>query len=447
MDLLPGEMLLEIFQYLSPADLLPLTVLSRTFNEVISGSKLVHKLELNFRKLNSDEATLGLRRYSQLVIGFFNVRAHHAILQDIGADIVSLTFKNCKLKLDVLRKVLNATPNVTKLTFDKLKLSDVPNEMKQPLPSLSDLVVSSIESDPRLFRVLNKCTAIELKLKHSSSDGIFYFTDFNQFLKHQKQLKSFVVEGMYKTSLFTDDSLNKVCFQLESFSVRNSFFQQTVHLKSFIEGQAETLTHFEASAVEQCDFSTVLNQMKQLKRLKVSDILLNYLESLPTVETLEVIGNKLYDAIYEKTPNVKHLKLKWVKKGEALHKVDRCMSNLESLEVTEGSIDGLLVPTLKRLELRRASDQCPGFFNHSRDIEHLTLENCSFVNDEYFECVAKSCPLLTSLTITGCDKLTNKSLALLGESCSDLKMIRVDGAKEKLDWQLLPMRKDLIVFI
>lgn len=358
-----------------------------------------------------------------------------------------LTFKNCKLKLDVLRKVLNATPNVAKLTFDKLKLSDVPNEMKQPLPSLSELVISSIESDPRLYRVLSKCTAIELKLTHSTSDGIFYFTDFNHFLKAQKQLKSFVVDGMYKTSLFTDDSLNKVSFQLESFSVRNSLFQQTVHLKSFIEGQVETLKHFEAYKVDQCDLSAVLNQMKQLKRLKVSDILLNYLESLPTVETLEVIGSRVNDAIYEKTPNVRHLKLKWVKKRESLHKVDRCMNNLESLEVTEGAIDGLLVPTLRRLELRCAADQCPGFFTLNRDIEQLKLENCSFVNDEYIEAIAKNCPLLIALTITGCGKFTNKSLSLIGESCSSLKMIRIDGARERLNWQLLPMRKELNVFI
>lgn len=447
MNFLPSELLLEIFKHLSSSDLLALTSLCTVFDETISNSKLVHKLLLNFRKLNGEAESIGSRRYINLNIGFYKPNVHHSILQNIGSNLTRLSFKSNKFKLDSLRKIINLTPNVTSLSFERITLSDVPKAMKRPFPELFQTRLTLKESDPRILRILSNCEANHFGLHQSSEDSYVDFTDVIRFLRSQTQLKTLEFSGFCKTSLFTDDALDKVNLNLESVSVKDSLFHRTVHLKSFIEGQWRSLTRAEFSALELFDVSTILNRLKNLKCLTISDVSLNYLEPLPRVEELTVIGQKVSEEIFDKFPSVKRLRLKRVRKKSILNNISKCMKELESLEVEDGSISELNIETVKVLSLKNIDSCSPDFsLLLNPNIEHLSIENCSSISDEVIESISQSLNQLKSLNINQSGRITNKSLESIQHSLKLLEKLTIISQND-LNWKLLSSRKNLKLFI
>ena len=445
MESMPNEILLNIFEYLSASDLIALSTLCRVFNFVISDFKLVKKLHLNFRKLNGDESSIGNRRYVQLKIGTFMPSLHYPILQDIGIDLMNLSFKNLKLKLDLIRKILVGTPNVTKLSFDRVTLSDVPKVMKQPFPQLKNVNLSSTASDPRLYRVIRDCNFIEIAISQRADDGFYRFVELNRLLHSQIMLKHFSVDGLCKTSLFADDNLDKVKFCLESFSVTDSIFQRTIHLKTFIEAHAATLRKLQISKIKLCDFSTVLNKLNQLKSLSLATIDLGYLEPMLSVEELSIAGHKITEAALDKFPSVKLLKMTRVDKKSILDVLSRSMMWLEDVEVTECPIDCLNVPTIKRLSLKRVNFPS-NFFKIHHKIEHLIIRNCSVVTNEVIKELAQNVQSLKSLILIKSGFFTNDSLLAIRDFCNSLTELRIEGQTD-LDWKLLENRKELKIYI
>lgn len=137
MNFLPPEIILKIFGELSSSDLLNLSSISKYFNEIISNSELSNSLTLNFRKLNDNSPENAIQRnYRKLKIGFYKVNVHSEIINEIGGNLTQIEFAFCHLKLDLMRKILLICKNVKKIKFLKAKLSDVPNEVKLPLPAL-----------------------------------------------------------------------------------------------------------------------------------------------------------------------------------------------------------------------------------------------------------------------------------------------------------------------
>lgn len=447
MELLPKEMLFGIFEYLPASDLISLTAVCSAFDEAISNSKLVKKLLLSFRKLNGEDGSIGRRRYVQLQIGYFKPTYHFSILSDIGAQVVSLTFKNHKFKLDLIRRILVATSNVKTLKLERIRLSDVPNIMKQPFPELKQLSLTSNESDPRVYRVMMKCSLKDLRIRQSAQDNFSNFSDLIHLLQTQVHLKHFTLDGFCKTGLFSDDALDETNFQLESFSLKNSTFQRTVHLKSFVEFHTVTLNQFEMCNVALCDFSAVLNQSKQLKVLNISNVSLNYLETLETVEELAITGHKVVGKVLCKMPCVQRLKLKWMKDKRLLSIISDSMKDLECVEVTDGAIEGLNIPTMRMLTLCSV-DQCPDdFFKINYGLEELRIENCSFISDRMVENIAESLLKLKSLTIMNSGKITNESLKAINDSCLALRNIKISRSGDNLDWKLLENSRDVKIYI
>lgn len=452
MNFLPEEILLDIFQFLSASELLALSTVSKVFNYVINDSKLVQKLQIAFRKLSGDEESIGNRRYSRLKIGFYKPTVHYAILKSIGDELTSLSFVNYKLKLDTIRKILNETPNVRNLKFERVSLSDVPNVMKLPHPQLKIKTLTSVVSDPRLFRVIQNCTVQELNLTQDEHDNYVNFVDLVRLLRLQSCLTSLCLIGFCKTSLFSDNSLDSVDFCLRKFLLADCVFQQTIHLKSFLGAHVESLREINISEVAMCDLSTVLNQMRKLKNLILSNVSMSYLEALPSVEELTICGNKVPEIVLEQTLKVKRLRLKHVRNRRMLSSISENLTDIESLVLVEGSLEQLAVPSIRKLSISSVND-CPTcFFEIHCNIEFLCIENCNFIDDETIRDVANWLGNLKSLTLKctkkNCREITDKSLEMIRDHCKSIELIRIEGFKNKLNWKLLTeARRDLKIYI
>lgn len=233
MNCLPPEILLEIFQYLNAADLLSLCSISQQFNGIISKSELSHKLTLNFRKLNGENVIT--RQYRRLRIGFYKLHIHTSILNEIGTNLVFLEFAFCKLKLDLIRKILLACMNIRQLHFTRAQLTDVPNEVKLPLPALFNLDLVVTCSDPRIFRILYGCEVKSVTSDHTYKNSTGDLSFFTKFLSYQDHLEELDLRDFHHTSLFNDHELDSVRFRLKVLRLRNLNLAKTVHFKKFME--------------------------------------------------------------------------------------------------------------------------------------------------------------------------------------------------------------------
>lgn len=65
---LPAEMLLEIFDYLNPSDLLNITKTTTKFSQIVNQTKLAEKFTLTLNEEFHEREWIGSRKYSQLRI-------------------------------------------------------------------------------------------------------------------------------------------------------------------------------------------------------------------------------------------------------------------------------------------------------------------------------------------------------------------------------------------
>lgn len=447
MNFLPSEVLSEIFLHLNGDELLKLTSCCRSFNDTISSNfNISRKLQMTFRKLNcGEENSLGNRRYEKLRIKFVKVSLHLPMIEKIGDGITDLNFTNCRFKLDVIRRILLATTKVKFLSFDSTRLSDVPNKIKSPIPQYEMKSLRCSESDPRLFKVVISCQVENLSVNGGEFSD---FSDFDSLLKLQRYLNELQLDNFTKTSLFTDNTLShRLSFNLKSFTVTSSVFFKTIYLKTFAENQAKLLEKLRIHDVELCDFSSVVNQTKKLKVLEISNVSLNFLDVVQTIEELLITGNKFSTELCGKFPHVKKLKLTHVKNKEVLNKLSMNLKEIECLEIVEGSIEGLEMPTLRKLTLKSVIQIPVRFFGVHSEVEILQLENCTNCNDEIVEEIARNLKSLKSMTIFGSEKISDESLKTLKQFSTKLEVIKIKGTKEKLNWNIFEKQRNIKIYI
>lgn len=430
---LPEEVLFEIFQYLDDQDLLSLTTASKVFNDIISSTKLSKRILLKFRKRNRDCSTVGQRRYTKLRIGCFPP-SFSVVLHEIGQNLTDLSFKNCGLKFDIVRRILVETPNVARLTCDRVELFDVSRNTKQPLPALKNLHVTCYSTPSSLFRLLHNCSVSELVVQ----DNIYSVGGLAGFLRTQRKLEHLSLESC-DLELFEDSALNDVSFALKSFSLTKAKPIQTAHLKQFLELHSPSLEKLELF-VHCCDFSAELNQMRKLKSLTVTNAYMAYLEPLPTVEELTLNGPNNVGEVYTKFPCLKSLTLRRIGSHSILEKISQNMRDLEKVHVFEGSISDLQVPSVKSLTLEKV-DRCQEeFFAIHKNIESLDLHYCAFIDDLAIADIARNVRNLKSLSLIGCKRISNESISTIRDECKQLNKIIIRASSESLDWRLLQQK-------
>lgn len=403
MQSLPTEIILEIFKYLPADDLLELTATCKVYRELIAGSKLVKKLELKFRKLNGDKSTLGDRQYSRLRVGFIRKQLHYELLDRIGRELTAVTFRNNKLKIDTIRAALVLCPSITELTFDNSWLTDVPKILKRPFPVLSGVKLSAVNSDPRVFRILRDCSVVELEICLTST---FFndFTDTKQFLLGQSSIENLSLHGFYRTNFFEDNTLDKVKFQLKSFTLKQATFLRTDHLKRFLKGQMTSLERLHVAGIDNCDLSDILNQSASLRSLKISLMALNYLEPMTSVTELDITCHKTCNLeVFRKFPCLKHLRLSRVGQEAISKAISENFQTLESLELDGGSACDIMLKKLKKLTLKSTPE--PPLHGLLINLEELIVERCYFVDDEYLKSIKRLMTRLRILTIVDCGSI------------------------------------------
>lgn len=184
MDLLPKEMMLEIFQFLQTRELLALTAVSRNFNQIINTERLLDKIPLY---LNVDEEKLAAkefiargasylevksfiksslidssRKYTRIVIG--NIEGEDAIecLQKWSTNVKQLTFRRGCYSLKHICKILVVCPNIKRLRFCRGSLRGDINIEGCELPKLALKALHLENVGSQIFKVLKESKVFKI---------------------------------------------------------------------------------------------------------------------------------------------------------------------------------------------------------------------------------------------------------------------------------------------
>lgn len=375
MDILPKELLLEIFTYLPAEDLLSLTLTCHKFNEIISNnSKLLENFEIQFISDYANNEWIGSRKYTRLFIdGSWGIYFLY-ILKDIGPDIIDLVINCSDFAVAYVKQILLMCENLKNLTFYNATDDSDPQDYGYPFVKY-DLDYFYFRGDIGVFKLFIECTAKELDVRRDYDDESKDVSGLKTFLKAQKNLSDLKMENFDKTSsLFDDDSLTALNFSLKNLKLKNFDDYCSYNYWEFLENHKDSLEYLEVCSVNH-EAITPFRKFKNLKTLKMSNMCSDFSE-LCSVETLYL---KDVDGKWsEKFKNVKNLVIS--QNVEDIAQVES-LQKLDNLKISNCSIPTLKIPTVKRLTLKKIELEStkPFEYENGCEIEELKIIKCKNV--------------------------------------------------------------------
>lgn len=114
-----------------------------------------------------------------------------------------------------------------------------------------------------------------------------------------------------------------------------------------------------------------------------------------------------------------------------------CIRSDAKWQITDSTFDGAIFPLLLSLDLtdcRRISDSllsalikvCPVLLS-------ITVDNCPDISDIGIKAVATGCPQIENISMNGCLRVTNDGVAALAATCPELHRIKFDGCHQVTD--------------
>ncbi|XP_070501434.1 uncharacterized protein [Chironomus tepperi] len=375
MDILPKELLIEIFTYLPAEDLLSLSLTCHTFNELISNnSKLLENFEVQFIFDYVNNEWIGSRKYTRLFIDGSSGIYFLYILKDIGPDIVNLVINCSDFAVAYVKQILLMCENVKNLTIYNATNDSDPQDYGYPFLKYN-LDYFYFRGDIDVFKLFVDCTAKELDVRRDYDDESKDVSGLKQFLKAQKDLSDLKMENFDKTSsLFGDDSLNLVNFRLKNLKLKNFDDYCSYNYWEFLDNHKESLVYLEVCFVNHEAISP-FRKFRNLKTLKMYNMCSDFNE-LTSIETLYL---KDVDGKWsEKFKNVKNLVIS--QNVEEIVQVES-LRKLDNLKMSNCSMPTLKIPAVKRLTLKKVELEStkPFEYEDGCEIEELKIIKCKNV--------------------------------------------------------------------
>lgn len=450
MDLLPKEMLLEIFKYLPAHDLLSLTEVCSTFYHLIgSTERLLDKIPItllfsqskidSMRTLYPDISMLiinglkfGNRRYSKVIVSEIKKDVAVKICEILNISVKELTFKRGSYDIETVRKILCACPNINMIKFCRKSVRSEDGVLEGELPQLEieNLYLENIGS--QVFRVLQKSTVknLECTIGRRICQHEFIPEELGHFLTLQKDLKSLKLERIAWNinDMFEAEYLSRMNFHLSTLSLNDVLIDESHIFTDFMRLHHESLTKLELVRIEGFNFSQILRQLNNLEELKSISTWLDIYKPLPNVRKLEIE----YPHVIKMFPNLQQLTISCAQFGPyQIHLWNEYFQNHEQLTIIEVGNLSLLnfpkIPTLKILRLKNVERIYVEVFYENPQIEELVIEKREGLIMRYdyeVDFISSELPNLKLLEIVG-GKVCRRYLDLAKERCRNLKFLRL----------------------
>lgn len=206
-DLLPQEILLEVFDYLPSKDLLALTLTLKSFDETISSSNhLSRRLEVHFVSEHKALTWSGARKHSKFYLEGSPAKYFLPIFREIHADVIELCITCVRMEATVFKEILLLCKNLKKLTIKNNRIAFL-EDFVAPLPCLNLDTLhyrNFTDQSTKIFNLLMGCQTKELIVFGFTSSCV----ELRRFMNLQKKLEIFCLkDANRKTTLFDDQSI------------------------------------------------------------------------------------------------------------------------------------------------------------------------------------------------------------------------------------------------
>lgn len=183
--LIPEEIYIRIFGYLSLKDLQSLTLACKYFHKIISNSlKLLKNYEICIDSNTvSNISTIGDRKYSKFkFIGKFEREIFENIFWKFKTSMQVVQFVEMKIKEDFLIKILDICDNLKQISFTKFELLEPENfEESQQLPSFDIKNFIIIFSDLKVLKLFKSSKIKNLYIRDSKFINWTSLNDITNF--------------------------------------------------------------------------------------------------------------------------------------------------------------------------------------------------------------------------------------------------------------------------
>ncbi|KAG5667215.1 hypothetical protein PVAND_015206 [Polypedilum vanderplanki] len=449
MDLLPKEIFLEIFKYLSSSDLIALTEVCSTFNQLISSTeRLLDKIPvyLQYSQSRIDLARsqyseisnliingirFGRRKYTKIFIGEIDKEILIKISEILGENVHEVVFKRGNHELETVAKILLNFKNVRKLKFCRRSVRSEILQLKSEIPILNidELLLENIGS--QVFRVLaaSKVKKLECTIGRRICQHEFIPEEVGQFLTLQNDLKELKLERIAWNinDMLENENINQMKFKLTSLSLNDVIIDDSNIFTNFMRPHFDSLKKLELVRIEEFNFSQVLRQMTALKELKVISTWLDIFRPFDNVVKLEIE----YPHVLKFFPNLKELKISCAIFGPyQIHLWNEYIAHPQLTSIEIGNLSMLNfphLPTLRKLKLKNIERIYVEVFYQNPQIEELVIEKREgriMRYDYEIDFISSRLPNLKLLEIVG-GKVCRRYLDLAKERCKKLKYLRL----------------------
>lgn len=405
---LPEEILVEIFNFLHPNDLLKATQLCRKFNEIITNvQKLMRKLTLKFPR-NCKESFNGTRKYSNVKVMNQHVLNIFTSFDDNKNEIKALELKKIHLEHSFI-KFVNSCANLTTLNINRIQLCFSENSYY-----FRDMNLDVLELNcpfDKTFIALTHCRMNKLHLKNLRYK-IEDSRTFINFMKTRNTLKNLTIEEC-EVNFFA--AIDEKSFQLEHLELIDVVCEEST--QSSLWNHAKAVKSMKILEISE-NFKFHPNFTVKFMNLEILTLTYNLVEMLnlqqffPQLKILKIFdqNEKVFNANLRAS---KHNDLNL-----------RNLVKLEYLEIKNAAISLLLLQNVKNVNLINVKFKSSFFLSSNNQIEVLKLENCRWMMDSVLEHVAESCKNLRVLKIHG-GTISKRSINKTYELCKNLKCFQL----------------------
>lgn len=269
---LPNEILVKIFGH---CKVLPLTLVSKQFNDIISNTpSLMKKFHLLITERSKNLEIAQSKRKHQKVLIKFNYKIDSSILEVLKTfkdQLKNLELMRCILTEDLFVQIMESLPNLETLsiytTYLKSNLLLCEDVMK-PLECMRHLKILNFRNSDQKFLYLlkksNPISTINISLPHQYPCNVV--TDFLEDHQDVEIIENLMVSEIEQTILLhvlsNMKNLKKLCLEIDKIQmdeVRNLEIENTT---------IQTLNLY-GSPLDPVDFNTIIGFFKNLITLEI----------------------------------------------------------------------------------------------------------------------------------------------------------------------------------
>jgi hypothetical protein len=316
MEQLHEKVLVTIFKFLTPNDLLSLSLVCKSFNHLIStNANLLDRLELKFYEHNLLTEWSLTRKYTKVAVSSFFFIYFQPMLIQIKDDITTMTFTDFNSTqgvyieppvLEAIKDLLHETKNLKNLTIGfqgTIGFQPWDRQIFNKEPRLKlNLDCLKITCPDMYFRMFFKC-----QVKKLAYEPLFFeiAEHFGAFLMQQTALEDLTISRSLRAPYF---EVSEVEFRLKKLELGSVMRRELADFVKFLKLHKKSLEHFKTECVD-VEIFKALTTFENLRMLAIDYEYHNEVPDviLPQVESLSL--RNFPQSAAAKFPNLKHLEL------------------------------------------------------------------------------------------------------------------------------------------